>query len=133
MVADRHDDADEIGEINIVPLVDVMLVLLTIVLTSATFIVNGRIPVDLARASQTEQVQVAPLVVTVTRTRQLYVDDREIGPGEAALTAVLQPVPRERPVVVRADAALTLGPFVELVDRIKAIGFRQVSLEVRRS
>ncbi len=133
MVADRHDDADEIGEINIVPLVDVMLVLLTIVLTSATFIVNGRIPVDLARASQTEQVQVAPLVVTVTRTRQLYVDDREIGPGEAALTAVLQSVPRERPVVVRADAALTLGPFVELVDRIKAIGFRQVSLEVRRS
>ncbi|MBW8468320.1 MAG: biopolymer transporter ExbD [Thiobacillus sp.] len=41
---------DDIDEINVVPLVDVMLVLLTIVLTTATFVVNGRIPVAQAVA-----------------------------------------------------------------------------------
>lgn len=132
-MADRHDDADEIGEINIVPLVDVMLVLLTIVLTSATFIVNGRIPVDLARASQAAPAQAAPLVITVTREQRLHVNDRPVEPGDAALAAALQTWPHEQPVVVRADAALALGPFVELVDRVKAFGFRQVALEVRRS
>ncbi len=133
-MASAHDDADEIGEINIVPLVDVMLVLLTIVLTSATFIVNGRIPVDLARASQAAPASsTPPRVITLTREQQLYIDDRLIDGGATALAAALHDWAQDQPVVVRADAALTLGPFVELVDRIKALGYQKVSLEVRRS
>ena len=42
---------EEMDHINIVPLLDIMLVLLTIVLTTATFVANGRIPVDLAKSS----------------------------------------------------------------------------------
>lgn len=120
---------DELGEINVVPLVDVMLVLLTIVLTTATFVVNGRIPVDLARASQAAPAQASPVVVTLTADRQLYLNDQPV----QALHLALQPYAKAQPVVVRADAAVALGPFVEVVDRIKALGFVQVSLEVRRS
>ncbi len=40
-------DEKEFDYLNVIPLVDVMLVLLTIVLTTATFVVTGRIPVDL--------------------------------------------------------------------------------------
>lgn len=127
----RHHAApdEELGEINVVPLVDVMLVLLTIVLTTATFVVNGRIPVDLARASQAAPALASPVVVTLTADRQLYLNDQPV----QALHLALQPYAKAHPVVVRADAAVALGPFVEVVDRIKALGFAQVSLEVRRS
>jgi biopolymer transport protein ExbD len=42
----------EIAQINVIPLVDVMLVLLVIVLTTATFITTGTVPVDLAKAKE---------------------------------------------------------------------------------
>ncbi len=122
-------DDGEIGEINVVPLVDVMLVLLTIVLTTATFVVNGRIPVDLARAGAAEPAQAAPLVLSLTHEQRLYLNDLPVDD----LAAALGSQPRSLPIVVRADGRLALSQFVELVDRVKAMGFERVSLEVRRA
>jgi biopolymer transport protein ExbD len=126
---------DEIDEINVVPLVDVMLVLLTIVLTTATFVVNGRIPVDLAASKSAQAAQVAPLVLTLTQERALFLNDAPLtaGQGPGGLAQALERHPRSTPVVVRADGRLALTDFVELVDQVKALGFTQVSLEVRRA
>jgi biopolymer transport protein ExbD len=120
---------DDIDEINVVPLVDVMLVLLTIVLTTATFVVNGRIPVDLAVARSAAASPTVPLVLTYTQHQTLYLNDQPV----SDLAAALAPQPRSTPVVVRADWRLALSSFVELVDRVKSLGFKQVSLEVKRS
>ncbi|MCO5107780.1 MAG: biopolymer transporter ExbD [Burkholderiaceae bacterium] len=122
-------DDGEIGEINVVPLVDVMLVLLTIVLTTATFVVNGRIPVELARAGAVEPAQAAPLVLSLTHEQRLYLNDVPVDD----LAAALGSQPRGQPVVVRGDGRLALSQFVELVDRVRAMGFERVSLEVRRA
>jgi len=120
---------EEISGINVVPLVDVMLVLLTIVLTTATFIVTGRIPVDLAEARHAAAARKTPLVLTLTLHRAVYVNDQPA----PDLAAALEGTPRATPVVVRADGGLPLKAFVELVDRVKGLGFTQVSLEVRRT
>jgi biopolymer transport protein ExbD len=120
---------EDIDAINVVPLVDVMLVLLTIVLTSATFIATGRIPVDLAEAKHAAAAREPPVFVTLTLDKSIYVDDRPV----ADLAAALAGVDHAKPVVVRADGGLELRVFVELTDRIKGMGFRQVALEVRRS
>jgi len=122
-------DDGEIGEINVVPLVDVMLVLLTIVLTTATFVVNGRLPVDLARAGAVEPAHAAPLVLSFTHDQRLYLNDLPVDD----LAAALGGQPRSQPVVVRADGRLALSQFVALVDRVRAMGFERVSLEVRRA
>lgn len=119
---------EDIDSINVVPLVDVMLVLLTIVLTTATFVVTGRIPVDLAQSVQSAPASPASVVLTLTRDKQLYLNDLRVSELAPALAAFQ----REQPVTVRADGALALTDFVELVDRVKALGFRQVALEVRR-
>ncbi|HLS57282.1 MAG TPA: biopolymer transporter ExbD [Zeimonas sp.] len=119
----------EFGDINVVPLVDVMLVLLTIVLTTATFVVNGRIPVDLAHAQSAQPARSSAIVLSLTREQRLYLDDRPV----EDLAAMLADYPRGQPVVVRADGQLALSRFVELVDRVRALGFEQVSLEVRRT
>lgn len=120
---------EDIDGINVVPLVDVMLVLLTLVLTTATFIVTGRIPVDLAEARQAAARQAAPVVLTITLHQVVYLNDRPV----TDLAAALGNLPRSTGVVVRADGGLRLQAFVELVDRVKALGFTQVSLEVRRT
>ena len=117
---------EDIDSINVVPLVDVMLVLLTIVLTTATFVVTGRIPVDLAQAAP---AQPAPVVLTLTSHKVLYLNDERVDD----LAPALARFERAQPVTVRADGALALTDFVDLVDRVKALGFEKVALEVRRT
>lgn len=121
----------ELDQINVIPLVDVMLVLLVIVLTTATFITTGQIPVDLAKAKEAGDRKDVPLVITLTAGGGLFMNDRPIPQG--GLKAVLIPHPRDSSVVVRADRVTLLERFVEVVDEVRGLGFKQVSLEVVRS
>lgn len=121
----------ELNNINVIPLVDVMLVLLVIVLTTATFVTTGQVPVELAKAAAAANRPDKPLIVTVTAEGELFVVDRLV--AEAQLDATLLAYPRESLVLVRADKVTLLERFVSVVDRIRALGFLQVSLEVTRA
>ena len=121
----------ELNQINVIPLVDVMLVLLVIVLTTATFISTGQIPVDLAKASEAGDRQDAPLIITLTADGRLFLNDEAI-PADG-LRPVLVGQPRTSLVVVRADRVTVLERFVKVVDEVRGLGFQHVSLEVVRS
>lgn len=121
----------ELNQINVIPLVDVMLVLLVIVLTTATFITTGHIPVDLAKAKEAGDRQDVPVVITLTADGHVFLNDQPIGaPG---LKLALNTYTRTSPVVVRADRLIRLERFVALVDDVRSMGFQKVSLEVARS
>jgi biopolymer transport protein ExbD len=120
----------DIDQINVIPLVDVMLVLLVIVLTTATFISSGQIPVNLAKAKEVGDRKDAPIVITLTAAGALYLNDRAI--PEGGLRGALTAEPRESAVVVRADKVTLLERFVSVVDEVRGLGFQQVSLEVIR-
>ncbi|HQY56734.1 MAG: biopolymer transporter ExbD [Nitrospira sp.] len=120
----------EVNQINVIPLVDVMLVLLVIVLTTATFISTGQIPVNLAKAKEAGDHKDVPVVVTLTANGDLFLNDRPIPPD--GLKTVMLAHPRESPVVVRADKVTLLERFVSVVDEIRGLGFQSVSLEVVR-
>ena len=120
----------DIDQINVIPLVDVMLVLLVIVLTTATFISSGQIPVNLAKAKEVGDRKDAPIVITMTAGGALYLNDRAV--PEGALQGALTAEPRESVVVVRADKVTLLERFVSVVDEVRGLGFQQVSLEVIR-
>ncbi|MCP9456398.1 MAG: biopolymer transporter ExbD [Nitrospira sp.] len=121
----------ELNQINVIPLVDVMLVLLVIVLTTATFITTGHIPVDLAKASEASDRKDVPIVLTLTADGRLYLNDSAV--PESGLRTVLATQSRESMVVVRADKVTMLERFVQVVDEVRSLGFSQVSLEVVRS
>lgn len=121
----------ELDQINVIPLVDVMLVLLVIVLTTATFITTGQIPVDLAKSKEAGDHRDTPLIVTLTSDGKLYVNDQPV-PAQG-LAPVLSTHNRTTLVVVRADKVTLLERFVEVVDEIRGLGFGQVSLEVVKS
>jgi biopolymer transport protein ExbD len=120
----------DIDQINVIPLVDVMLVLLVIVLTTATFISSGQIPVNLAKAKEVGDRKDAPIVITLTADGTLFLNDRAI--PEGGLQGALTREPRESSVVVRADKVTLLERFVSVVDEVRGLGFQQVSLEVIR-
>src|SRR5262245_2919888 len=121
----------EIDQINVIPLVDVMLVLLVIVMTTATFITTGHIPVDLAKAKEAGDRKDVPLVITLPSDGSLFLNDQAV--SQDGLKAQLTTHPRESLVLVRADRVTVLERFVSVVDDVRGLGFHQVSLEVVRS
>jgi biopolymer transport protein ExbD len=120
----------ELDQINVIPLVDVMLVLLVIVLTTATFISTGQIPVDLAKAKEVGDRKDVPIVITLNAEGRLFLNDKPL--PEDDLKPALSAYPPESSVVVRADKTTMLERFVGLVDNVRGLGFQHVSLEVVR-
>jgi biopolymer transport protein ExbD len=120
----------DIDQINVIPLVDVMLVLLVIVLTTATFISSGQIPVNLAKAKEVGDRKEAPIVITLTADGAVFLNDHPV--PEGGLQNALTTEPRESSVIVRADKVTLLERFVSVVDEVRGLGFQQVSLEVIR-
>lgn len=127
MPTGKSVDAD-IEEINVVPLVDVMLVLLVIVLTTASFISTGQIPVHLAKAKHADGSQEPAIKLVLLADGGLTLNDRGIT-GEG-LPSALQGLPRNRQVVVWADKQIALERFVATVDVVKGQGFDRISLKV---
>jgi biopolymer transport protein ExbD len=121
----------ELNQINVIPLVDVMLVLLVIVLTTATFISTGQVPVDLATSKEAGDRKDTPLVITLTAEGRLYLNEQPVAQGK--LNVALMSYPKASLVVVRADRVTVLERFVGVVDEIRGLGFHQVSLEVMKS
>jgi len=122
-------DAD-LHEINVVPLVDVMLVLLVIVLTTASFVSTGQIPVQLAKAQHADASQDPGVKVVLMADGGLTVNDRPV--TLADLPAALTGLPRSAQVVVWADKQIALQRFVGTVDAIKGQGFDRIGLRVER-
>ena len=120
----------ELNQINVIPLVDVMLVLLVIVLTTATFISTGQIPVDLAQADATNATPSEPITITITSSGEIFLDGAQL-PQEAILSE-LQRFSPETLVLVRADRVIQLERFVDVVDDVRGAGLTKISLAVEQ-
>ena len=117
------------GEINVTPFVDVMLVLLIVFMVTAPLLTVG-IPVDLpkTRAGQIS-ANAAPLVVSIQEGGEIYLQDNVVESDQliARLTAVSEANPDVR-IFVRGDRAVSYGAVVELMGRIQTAGFERVAL-----
>jgi len=118
------------SDINVVPYIDVMLVLLVIFMITAPLLSQG-VKVDLpkAQARPVENQDREPLVVTVDRTGQYFLDDRRISPEElrkkAAAILRLRP---ETPVLIRGDRQVDYGQVVKAMTLLQAAGAPSVGL-----
>ena len=121
------------GEINVVPYIDVMLVLLIIFMITAPLLTQG-VKVDLpkAGAEPLEAQQIQPLVLSVDRAGRLYlnvggnpqvaIDEETVA---ARATAALSRNP-ETQVLVKADNAVTYGRVVQAMVILQRAGARKV-------
>lgn len=118
------------SEINVVPYIDVMLVLLVIFMITAPLLTQG-IKIELPQASSkpvdTKDQEI--LVVTVNRKGRLYLDDRKISAKNLRkkIAKILKLRPRT-PVVVRGDKRVAYGKVIEVMVLLQAAGVPNVGL-----
>lgn len=122
-------DEKQFDSINVIPLVDVMLVLLTIVLTTTTFIAVGAIPVELPSAENSNVESLQPITIAISHDGTIYLDQEQQGLPDLAI--LLDQKERTQPVLIRADRDIALQKFVNVMDIIKGLGFTQVSLQTQ--
>ncbi len=120
----------EFDYINVIPLVDVMLVLLTIVLTTSTFIAAGSLPVTLPQASRSADAALRSLTLEIAKEGLVHLHSIPVALGN--LGQALAAVDRETPVLIRADRDLALQIFVDVLEAVKGLGFRKVSIQTEQ-
>ena len=130
MAFDSGEPAGEaISQINVTPLVDVMLVLLIIFMVTAPILQQG-VPVDLPRVKAGPLAgEEAQLLVNVARTGQLYLNNTPLTAGE--LTDKLRAIAVARPdrqVYVRADQAVSYGQVMQAMAAVRDAGLARVGL-----
>ena len=116
--------------INVIPFIDIMLVLLAIVLTTATFIVEGRLNIRLPRAEAQARAEPMDRVeIGVGREGEFYLDAApvELAPLADRLSA-LDP---QTAIVLRVDAQARFERFVTVVDLLKARGLDRLTILTR--
>jgi biopolymer transport protein TolR len=118
------------AEINVVPYIDVMLVLLVIFMVTAPLLTPG-VKVDLpqAAASAVDNPDRETLVVTVDRKGKLFLDEREIGSEalQAKVAAILRVRP-QTPVLIRGDRQAAYNDVVQTMVLLQAAGAPSVGL-----
>jgi biopolymer transport protein ExbD len=114
---------------NVIPFVDIMLVLLTIVLTTSSFIASGRIPVNLPQASKNVMETDKAAVIEMSAAGAIYFNGKPVTP--AALKGELAPLGKETGFVIRADRELSLQHFIDVADLLKQLSFKKVAVQTK--
>ena len=118
-------------QINVIPFIDIMLVLLAIVLTTASFIAQGKIPLDLPEAESAAPLQTGDaLEIAVNREGLIHLDGELI--HRHALDERLAAFSPDTAIVLRVDAAAEFRAFVAVVDRLKAHDLNRVTIVTRQ-
>jgi biopolymer transport protein TolR len=128
--AEDEDEAPPISDINVTPLVDVMLVLLIVFMVAAPMMMVG-VPVQLPRTSAARIAQTAPpVVVTVARDGRVFLRQEEVAEAELGprLRALREAEANDAPVYVRGDRSVAYGEVMRVMGRVSAAGIARVSL-----
>lgn len=113
--------------INVVPFIDIMLVLLVIVLTTSTFVARGMIPVDLSKASSSDALQIhKELIITINKEGNYFFND--VAVEVSALNEALAQVEHESTVFINCDKASSFEPFVHILNLLKENNFTKLSV-----
>jgi len=117
-----------LAEINIIPLVDVVLVLLLIFMLTAPMMYRG-IDVNLHKAAAKPTAVEERMILTVTKDRTLYLNDKPIA------LATLEPQLLEafksrtdKTLYLKADAGLAYGAVIETMDRVRRAGIERLGM-----
>ena len=117
------------SEINVTPMVDVMLVLLVVFMISAPLMTVG-VPVDLPKTNASQMVgQDEPLVISVNSKGEVFLQETQIGLEQLVprLEAITQNKKDTR-IFVRGDAAIAYGKVMEVMGTVNLAGFTRVAL-----
>jgi biopolymer transport protein ExbD len=115
---------------NVIPFVDIMLVLLTIVLMTSSFIASGRIPVNLPSASPSVTETDRNVIIELSLAGGIYLNGREV--ALESLRENLASLGKDTGFVIRADREIALQRFVDVADLLRQMQFTRVAVQTKR-
>ncbi len=132
--ASRANDSNGIAEINVIPLVDIVLVVLIIFMVAAPLAMKPKIDINLPQASTAkDDKDKAPLKVVLGKKGELFLNNKAVTLG--GLTEESKRYVAERPessALLVADKEATLEKVTEIVDAVKLGGVKKVAFSIQR-
>lgn len=115
-------------EINIIPFIDIMLVLLAIVLITASFISQGKIQVNVPKASTTQAIKADDIakLLTITADNEYFYNDKPI--TKELLSNEMATWDKAHKVTLKVDSAVTFDKFVEITDLLSLHEIKNVAI-----
>ena len=117
--------------INVVPLIDIMLVLLAIVLTVSSFIALGKIDITLPDAQSHTKVDPKFFEVGITADHQFYVNNELTPKSELALK--FDTLSKQDTIAISADKASSYEDFMYVIDLLKLRNIEKIGMVVKKN
>ena len=116
-----------LSEINMVPFIDVVLVLLIIFMITAPILQSG-IEVDVPKTKTVHQITEQHLVITVDKAQRIYLGDTPVNIHELGDKIRAQQKKPEDTIYLRCDETVPFGAFATVVDSLRQAGINNISI-----
>ena len=126
-------DDEPIATINVVPLVDIILVVLIIFMVTAPLVLKPTIDINLPKASNGDSSAPTPLNIAINREGAISLNGQ---PSTLAdVTAYATKVAQEKPdsaAILQADRSVTLETLTSIIDVVKSAGIKKVAFSIEK-
>jgi len=112
--------------INVVPFIDIMLVLLAIVLTTSTFIAKGIIPVNLPKAQTKNIKNIKSIDISIKENGDIYFEKEKV--SKNILAQKMLNIPKTKPISLRCDKNAKIKLFVSVMEILNNLNFNNVAI-----
>ncbi len=125
----RRSKSQPMSEINVTPLVDVMLVLLIVFMVAAPLLTVG-VPIDLPESqAKSLNTESKPITVSVTSEGDVYVGENKVDPADLITTIEAQaPNGTEERIYVRGDTVADYGSVMKIMGQLSGAGYTKIGL-----
>ena len=124
----ERQTGSSLSEINMVPFIDVVLVLLIIFMITAPILQSG-IEVDVPKTKTVKELTEVRMVVSIDRGQRVYLNDKPVNIHEIGQQVLAQSRdPKHQAVYVRCDETVPFGSWATVVDALRQAGIQNVSV-----
>jgi hypothetical protein len=134
MAGGGNNNGEILTEINVVPLVDIILVVLIIFMVAAPLVMQPKIDISLPKSSSTDfDKSKKPMKITVGKEGELFIDGNAVNldqlRAESAKRSAQNP---DTNAILVADKAVTLEMVTEIIDAVKSNGLKKVAFRIQK-
>ena len=126
-------EADDPIELNLIPLIDVIMFLLIFFISTTSFIEEPGVPIDKPQAISAKQLEKNSIIFAVTSDGKVAYGGKEIGLGGVRPTVTRLCAKEKLPVVIQSDGNSRSGMVIRVIDEAKLGGAKDVSLATEKS
>ncbi|MEA2048485.1 MAG: biopolymer transporter ExbD [Campylobacterota bacterium] len=123
---------ERFDKMNVVPFIDIVLVLLVIILATSTFVKNQTIKVDLPTASSKKSEEKKTIIISIDKEGKYFYNKEELA-LESIKAKLLKLDPKKDIVSLHMDKASAFEYFVSVIDILKEKGFENITIMTKGS